>query len=173
MKLPPQRYVSSWKKCVRVYVFVGGWGWGWGEGGGGEEGGGGGWWGVGGWGFEGGYTPHRTHGYGYMVGSTVYWSISQRPKYCISIQILITFPIGATNIKLSLVKSISWYRRNDTPLLEHLSICASPAYILCMSCSTAIETRLMPINDVPAQYMPYSITNYSSVYCEYDFPCKK
>ena len=35
----------------------------------------------------------------------------------------------------------------------HLSIRASPAYIWCMSCNTAMETHFMPINDIRAQYV--------------------
>ena len=35
----------------------------------------------------------------------------------------------------------------------HLSIRASPAYIWCMSCNTALETHFMPTNDIRAQYV--------------------
>ena len=49
----------------------------------------------------GGVGLHTTEEY--MAGSTVYWSIKQRQKCCISIQILKKFPMGATNIQLPLV----------------------------------------------------------------------
>ena len=35
--------------------------------------------------------------------SAVYWRKSQRQKGCISIQILLKFPIGAINIKIPLI----------------------------------------------------------------------